>query len=85
MGGDDPSAAAFPDGETNDRLFRFSPLGFHRCRQKNVEERMKAMPKLIEEYREKFRAWRRCDGMSPIDKTFMTPGQLRKKQKAQQN
>jgi len=46
---------------------------------------MKVMPQLIEEYREKFRAWRRCDGMSPIDKTFMTPGQLRKKQKAQQS
>jgi hypothetical protein len=54
-------------------------------RQKHIEERMKVMPQLIEEYREKYRAWRRCDGMSPVDKTFMTPKQLRKKQKAQQN
>ena len=67
------------------------PLGFRSLardddfRQKIIEERMKQMPKMIEEYREKFRAWRRCDGMSPIDKTFMTPGQLRRKQKAQQN
>ena len=54
-------------------------------RQKHIDERMKLMPKLIEEYREKFRAWRRADGLSPIDKTYMTPKQLRRKQKAQQN
>lgn len=54
-------------------------------RQKHIEGRMKLMPKLIEEYREKFRAWRRCDGLSPMDKTFMTPKQLRTKQKAQQS
>jgi len=57
-------------------------LSLNERRQKNIDERMKLMPKMIEEYREKYRAWRRCDGMSPIDKSFMTPKQLRRKQKA---
>merc|ERR1719277_1088638 len=41
-------------------------------RHELLEEKMKEMPKMIEEYREKVRASRRGDVLSPYDKLFLS-------------
>jgi len=52
-------------------------------RQKAIAENMANMPRMIEEYRSKVRAFRRGDALSPIDRVILTPKQIRTKQKQQ--